>query len=127
MKRSSVFVGLALFGIAAAAAALPQAKVPDVAGVWEMTFQAPQGDMTSDITFTQEKEVIKASMVGPQGMEMAGEGTLKENEIQWTFTISTPNGDFVLVYKGKVAGEEMSGTVEAGDFGTFNWTAKKKK
>jgi hypothetical protein len=126
MRTKVSSIGMVVL-LAATAAALPQTKVPNVAGVWEMTVQSPQGDMTSEITFTQEKDVIKASMVGFQGVEMAGEGTLKENEIQWTFTISTPNGDFVLVYKGKLAGEEMSGEVEAGDFGVFPWTAQKKK
>ena len=124
-KRGFVF-GVAIL-IVGTAAVFAQTQVPNVAGVWEMTFQGPQGDMTSDITFTQEKEAIKVSMIGPQGTEMTGEGTLKDNEIQWTFTISTPNGEFVLVYKGKVAGEEMTGEVEAGDFGAFPWTAKKKK
>ncbi len=126
MRKIVSAMGLILL-VTAGAAVHAQTNVPNVAGVWEMTFQGPQGDMTSDITFTQEGKVIKASMVGPQGMEMAGEGTLEENDIQWTFTISTPNGDFVLIYKGKVAGEEMEGTIEAGDFGTFTWTAKKKK
>jgi hypothetical protein len=126
MKTKVSIIGVIVL-LAATTAAFPQAKVLSVAGVWEMTVQSPQGDMTSEITFTQEKDVIKASMIGFQGMEMAGEGTIKENEIQWTFSISTPNGDLVLVYKGKVAGEEMSGEVAAGDFGSFPWTAKKKK
>ncbi len=126
MRKSLAVLGM-IFLLATSAIVYAQAKVPNVAGVWEMTFVGPQGDMTSDITFTQEKEAIKVSMVGPQGMEMTGDGTLKENEIQWTLTISTPNGDFVLSYKGKVNGEEMAGEVSAGDFGTFNWTAKKKK
>ncbi|MCK7481946.1 MAG: hypothetical protein M0C28_35820 [Candidatus Moduliflexus flocculans] len=31
-----------------------------------------------------------------------------------------------LTYKGKVEGETMAGEVQAGDFGAFPWTAKKK-
>jgi hypothetical protein len=102
-------------------------KPADVGGVWEMTTQGtPQGDMTADVTFVQDKESIKVSMVGPQGMEMKGEGTVKGQDVEWSLAISTPQGDFALTYKGKVDGETMSGEVQAGDFGAFPWTAKKK-
>jgi len=102
-------------------------KPADIAGVWEMTTQTPQGDMTSDATFVQEGEKIKFTATGFQGMEMAGEGTVKGQDLEWTVTISTPQGDFMLTYKGKVDGETMTGEVQAGDFGAFPWTAKKKK
>ncbi len=104
------------------------AKPVDVAGVWEMTLQGtPQGDMTSDATFVQENDKVKFTSAGPGGFEMTGEGTIKGQELEWTVTISTPQGDFMLTYKGKVDGETMTGDVQAGDFGTFPFTAKKKK
>ena len=95
-----------------------------------MTTQGtPQGDMTSEATFVQEGEKIKYTAAGFQGMEMTGEGTVKGLDVEWTVTISTPQGDFALTYKGKVEadGQTMSGDVQAGDFGSFPWTAKKKK
>jgi hypothetical protein len=30
-----------------------------------------------------------------------------------------------MSYKGTVDGDSMSGTVELGDFGSFDWTAKR--
>ena len=116
---------LALGSLAALAFA---AAAVDISGVWEMTTtQTPQGDMTADVTFVQDKEAVKVSMTGFQGMEMKGEGTVKGQDIEWTVTVSGGMGEFVLVYKGKVDGETMSGEVQAGDFGSFPWTAKKKK
>ena len=103
------------------------AKPAAVGGVWEMTTQTPQGDMTTDATFVQDGEKIKFSATGFEGMEMAGEGTVKGQDVEWTVTLSGPMGDFVLTYKGKVDGETMTGEVQAGDFGAFPWTAKKKK
>lgn len=104
-----------------------EVKPVNVAGVWEMTTQAPQGDMTADATFVQENDKIKFSMTGPQGFEMTGEGLVKGQDLEWSVTISTPQGDFTLTYKGKVDGETMTGEVQAGDFGSFPFTAKKKK
>jgi hypothetical protein len=106
----------------------PAAKPADVSGVWEMTMQGtPQGDMTADATFVQEAEKIKFTMAGPGGFEMAGEGIVKGQDLEWTVIISTPQGDFALTYKGKVDGETMTGEFQAGDFGSFPFTAKKKK
>jgi hypothetical protein len=106
--------------------AAPPAKPVSVGGVWELTTQTPQGDMTADATFVQENDKIKFSMAGPQGFEMVGEGTVKGPEVEWTVTISMAQGEFALTYKGKVEGETMTGEVIAGDFGTFPFTAKKK-
>jgi hypothetical protein len=114
--------------LSAQTAQAPAPKPADVSGVWEMTMQGtPQGDMTADATFVQEAEKIKFTMAGPGGFEMAGEGTVKGQDLEWTVLISTPQGDFALTYKGKVDGETMSGEFQAGDFGTFPFTAKKKK
>jgi hypothetical protein len=67
------------------------------------------------------------SMTGPQGTPMTGEGTFKENAVQWSVIINTPQGDFTLLFKGKAEGEKMSGELDMGDFGTATWTAVKKK
>jgi hypothetical protein len=125
MRFRSMTAGLLSFGFLAAL--VFAAAAVDISGVWEMTTtQTPQGDMTADVTFVQDKEAIKVSMTGPQGMEMKGEGTVKGPDVEWTVTISGGMGEFVLVYKGKIDGETMSGEVQAGDFGSFPWTAKKK-
>jgi hypothetical protein len=102
------------------------AAAVDVTGVWEMTIQTPQGEMKADATFVQDKEAIKVTMPGPQGIEMKGEGTIKDKDIEWTVTLSSPMGELVLVYKGKVDGDTMSGEVQAGDYGSSPWSAKKK-
>jgi|WetSurMetagenome_2_1015567.scaffolds.fasta_scaffold1025645_1 hypothetical protein len=109
-----------------AQAPAPQ-KTPDVSGVWLVTMQSPQGEMTQEATFTQDKEALKVSMTSPMGTDMKGEGTIKGQELQWTLTISTPNGDFALGFKAKLDGETMTGEVQMGDFGNSTFTAKKKK
>jgi hypothetical protein len=102
-------------------------KTPDVAGIWALTMQTPQGEMTMDATFIQDKEAIKVSMMSPMGTEMKGEGTIKGLELQWSMAISTPQGDFTLGFKAKLDGETMTGEVQMGDFGSSTFSAKKKK
>lgn len=107
-----------------AAAAAP-AKI-DIAGEWELTLQTPQGEMPMPATFALENEVLKVTLVGPMG-EMKGEGKITGAELEWTITVSTPQGDFLLSFKGKVEGEEMTGQVQMGDFGTSDFRGKRKK
>jgi len=105
-----------------------QAKEINVSGVWIMTVQSSQGEMPpSEVTFTQEKETLKLALSGPQGTPLTGVGTIKENVVQWTVTISGPQGDFSIAFKGKVDGENMTGDIQMVDYGTATWSATKKK
>ncbi len=99
----------------------------DVTGVWEMTIQIPQGEQTVEATFTQEGDKLKVSMEGPQGYPLEGEGTIKENAVEWVLVISSPMGEFSLFFTGKAEGEKMTGEVQMGEFGAAAWSAKKKK
>jgi hypothetical protein len=128
-KTSSILAVAAVLALTLpvlAQAPAPQ-KTVDVSGVWLVTMQTPQGEMTQEATFTQDKEALKVSMTSPMGTDMKGEGTIKGQDLQWTLTISTPNGEFALGFKAKVDGDSMTGEVQMGDFGSSTFTAKKKK
>jgi hypothetical protein len=134
VMRKNVVVLLGMFCLAFAVAAFPLAqdqappKEVNISGTWDMVTQTPNGDMPGEVTFAQEKETLKVSMSGPQGTPMTGVGTVKESAVQWSMTISGPDGGgFTLTFKGKIDGEKISGETQAGDFGTFTWVAAKKK
>jgi len=99
----------------------------DVSGTWEMTLQTDRGDWPTELTIEQEGENIKVTMPGFQGDQIEGEGTVKDNKIEFTFNISTQRGDFSITYTGTIEGDTMSGEAAMGDFGTMQWTAKKKQ
>ncbi|MFC2161993.1 hypothetical protein ACFLRX_10125, partial [Acidobacteriota bacterium] len=98
----------------------------DISGTWTMTFVTPQGDVDTEMTIEQDGEKIKVTMEGMQGEEMVGEGTFKENKAEWSFTVSTPQGDFTISYTGTLEEDTLSGEADLGDYGTMEWTAKKK-
>jgi hypothetical protein len=102
-------------------------KEVNITGVWETTVQTQNGDMVSDATFTQEKDKLKVSATGPQGMALTGEGTVKDGVAKWSLTISTPNGDFTIFFSAKIDGEKMTGEAQMGDYGTAPWSAIRKK
>jgi type 1 fimbria pilin len=118
----TVMLGLLLFG-----GIYLYASVIDVSGTWEMTSQTPRGDeRVSEITIEQDGDKITVTMPGFRGDEMTGEGTVTDSKIEWTVNMSTQRGDFSITYKGTVEGDTMTGEAELGDFGTMEWTAKKK-
>ncbi len=112
-----ILAGLPLFALAV-----------DVSGIWEITLQSPQrGDMTSEMKIEQDGEKITVTMESFQGDELTGEGTAKDNKVEWTVNISTQRGEFSITYTGTVEGDTMSGEAAMGDMGSMEWTAKKKK
>ena len=98
----------------------------DISGTWTMTIVTQQGDVDTEMTIEQDGEKITVMMVGMQGEEMVGEGTFKESKAEWSFTVSTPQGDFTISYTGILEEDALSGEVDLGDYGTMEWTAKKK-
>lgn len=126
MRFLATAIGMALLIIGAALSVEASGRV-DVSGVWEVTLQTPMGDQVVEATFVQESEAIRVSMTGPQGFELKGEGTIKEADLEWTMLLSGPMGELVLVFKGKVDGEQMAGEVQMGEYGSAAWSAKKKK
>jgi hypothetical protein len=98
----------------------------NVTGDWEMTVQSPRGERTHNIHFEQDGEKLTVTMEGRGGEEITGEGTIKENKIEWSITRSTPRGEFTITYTGTVEGDTMSGEAQMGDFGSMEWTAKRK-
>lgn len=102
------------------------AQEVNVSGDWELTMETQRGEMTRDVHFEQEGENLTVTMESPRGGEVTGKGTIKGNDIEWTVTRSTPRREFTMTYSGKVEGDTMSGEVQMGDFGTFEWKAKRK-
>lgn len=133
--RKDVSILFCLFLIAFASPALPQAKQPpkeqakdvNITGVWVLAMQTPNGATPNDAAFTQEKEALKVAMSGPQGMPMNGTGTVKGGVVQWSAPVNGPNGALTIAYTGKIDGEKMSGDAQVGDFGSFPWSAMRKK
>jgi hypothetical protein len=103
------------------------AKDVDVTGDWEMTMESPRGgEITRAVHFEQDGEKLTVTMESQRGDEITAEGTIKENVVEWTVSRETPRGAMTMTYKGTVEGDTMTGTVEMGDFGSGDWTAKRK-
>jgi hypothetical protein len=124
MKRTALALIILSLAVVLAAAQAP--KPANVAGDWTLTLTTPRGDRVSPVNFVQNGETLKVTMTSPRGEQSTGEGMIKGNDIEWKVTRTTPRGEMTIAYKGKVAGDTMSGDAQMGDFGTAAWKAVRK-
>ena len=106
------------------AVALPAVAAEGVGGKWKMTSKSPRGERVSEITMEQTGEKLVVNSKDREGNDVKSEGTVKGAEITWTMKRTTPNGEFVIVYKGKIDGKTMSGTTET-PMGAGEWKAER--
>ncbi len=118
-------MGCALL-LAWASPGLAAAEKVNVAGEWEITLQTPEGTFNPTVTFQQEGEKLTGTYKGRLG-ESRLEGSLKDNAIKWKVSFTIEGQAVEFVYTGTVDGDTMKGTVQLGEFGSFDWTAKRKK
>ena len=122
-KTKSILALSLMFFLAVSLSAL----FADVTGDWEMTTQGRGGrERTMDMHFEQKGEKITVTWSGRRGGEMKAEGTIKGDEIEWSVTRSMRDREFTITYKGTIKGDTMSGTMQMGEMGSSEWTAKKK-
>jgi hypothetical protein len=122
MTRRNLTILLCL--TVALAVALPAFAAEGVSGKWKMTSKSARGERVSEITLEQTGEKLVVNAKDRDGNDVKSEGTVKGTEITWTTKRTTPNGEFVIVYKGKIDGKAMSGTTET-PMGAGEWKAER--
>ena len=97
----------------------------DVTGKWDATVETDAGSGSPKFTFKQTGEALEGTYSGLLG-EAPLTGTVKGDDIEFSFK-AAPQGDTVTVkYKGKISGgKQMKGSVDLGGMATGTFTAAK--
>ena len=101
------------------------AAAGDVSGKWKLTSKSPRGERVSEITLAQAGEKLTVTSKDRDGNDVKSEGSVKGADVTWTTKRQGPQGEMVIVYKGKIDGKVMSGSSEFGQMGTGEWKAEK--
>ena len=101
------------------------AAADDVSGKWKLTSKSPRGERVSEITLAQAGEKLTVTSKDRDGNDVKSEGSVKGADVTWTIKRQGPQGEMVIVYKGKIDGKTMAGTSEFGQMGTGEWKAEK--
>lgn len=123
VRRGSVVVALCTaFAIGVAA----QSSKVDVTGKWTFTVQTDAGSGTPTVTLKQDGEKLTGHYTGTFG-EADLTGTVKGNEITFSFTADFSGMPITSTYKGTIeSATSMKGTLDIAGVGSGTFTAKKK-
>ncbi len=120
-------LALLLMVVLACTLALPSvaADKTDVSGEWQLTIETDNGTFTPTAIFAQDGDKLTGTYKGRFG-ESKLTGSVKEKAIEWQVTIDIQGQSVTLAYKGEVTADDaMKGSVQMGDFGNADWTAKR--
>ena len=116
---------LAACAVALLASGQLRAQGTNVTGEWLFNVTTDQGGGTPTITFKQDGEKLTGKYVGQLGAADLT-GTLKENAIQFTFTVDVQGQQAPVTYKGTVEKNTMKGTLDIAGMVNGTFTATKK-
>ena len=111
---------LILTGILSAALLL----AADITGTWSAEVETDMGSGTPAFAFKQTGGQLTGTYTGTFG-EQKLTGTVKGDDVEFTFTVDAGGQTAKVVYKGKIEGASMSGSVDIGGLAKGTWKAKK--
>lgn len=121
MKLRPTFVLVAI----ALACAVQPARAQSIAGEWDLVLQSPLGGMTLALTLKQDGEKLTGELAGPMGA-MPVSGTCANDKMAVAAKLALQGISLELALNGTLAGDAITGTAKAGNFGEFPFTAKRE-
>ncbi len=113
-----VFVLTSIVGLSAFA------QSAAVAGEWDAAMNTPGGTRNFKIKFKVDGDKLTGE-VGRDTGSLPLTGTVKGNDIQFSYTVKYNDNDLVLTMTGKVDGDNIAGTVSFGGMAEDSWSAKR--
>ena len=118
MTKKTISVALfLLIALASTVSAL------DINGKWKGNLASPNGDLETTMVFKVDGEKLTGTVTNMYGEEQIAEGSVKGDDLN--FVINAGGGQFKLLYKGKITGEDIKFHVVIGDFGEGDLLAKR--
>ena len=90
-------------------------------GTWKLTFDTPIGTQETTLEVKAVGGALTGAQAGKDGSQPIQDGAVNGDEASWSLSVTSPV-PITLEFKGKVAGDAMSGTVKLGMFGEAKFT-----
>lgn len=99
----------------------------DATGVWNASFTTPNGQTRENtLTLKADGEKLTGKLASARGESDIRDGVVKGEDISFSVVRNFGGNDMEFKYKGKIAGDEIKFTVDAGGR-NFEMTAKRSK
>jgi hypothetical protein len=123
MKRNCILVAALCF-LVLSLAHVASAQDAKVAGSWDLSAPGRDGNVvTQTLTLQQDGTKLTGTLKGQRG-EAPVTGAISGNNISFSVTRTTPNGEMKIDYTGAVSGDAMKGTLTVMG-NSVDWTAKR--
>ena len=90
--------------------------IVDVA--YSIELDTPHGKRTNELTLKTDGNSLSGSLSGDLGTQRFDGGTVTSGNVAWSVQINGPMGQVKLDFVGTVTGDEISGKVQMGSFGS---------
>lgn len=101
------------------------AETANVAGTWEVTWDAQEGPQTVTIAFIQDGEKLTGTYTDPGEHTSPVTGEVKGHAIEFAVDVESDEGVYTLTFHGTVQDDSMRGTMSPGGDQFFDWTGTK--
>jgi hypothetical protein len=110
MTHTSQF--LTLLAAACLVLSASAARAADPTGTWAWKFERQQGEVEVKLDLKAEGEKLTGKVYSGERETEITDGTFKNDEVSFKTVRERDGNKFVMTYKGKVADDKITGTVE---------------
>jgi len=103
------------------------AQAKTIAGTWKATVTLPNGGGTPTLTFALKGDSVSGSVTRPSGESFPLKGTMKGQDLTYSYSIQADGQPILVTVKAKVVGDSLSGTMDFGGQATGQLSAKRAK
>ena len=96
-----------------------------VDGTYDIEMTTPMGKRTSKVTLKSSGNTLSGTVASDLGTVNFDGGTADGDSVAFSMNVSGPMGQMKLDYSGKVEGDNISGTVQLGQYGSAQFTGKR--
>jgi len=95
-----------------------------VDGTYDIEMQTQMGNMPGKLTLKTDGGSLSGNFSTQMGEQTFSGGTVSGDDLAWSISMSGQMGQIQLDFKAKVSGDEISGDVQMGSYGsaTFKGT-----
>ena len=96
-----------------------------VDGTYNIEMETPRGPQTGKLILKTSGNSLSGSYTSQRGEQAFTNGKVTGDEVEWSISVTTPMGEMKMDYKGKVTGDDISGTVQRGAMGSGPFKGKR--
>lgn len=96
-----------------------------VDGTYDIEMTTQMGKRTSKLTLKSSGNALSGTVASDLGTVDFDGGTVDGDSVAFSMNVSGPMGQMKLDYSGKVEGDNISGTVQLGQYGSAPFSGKR--